>query len=412
MPQLTMTNKHLTNLGLGGYIFIGTTAVLIPSIMPSITTEFTALGLTIATIGLIFPARAIGAMIGNLVSGVGSDLLGRQRLVWLAALLLAVSLGLAAVAKPWVLFATGFVLVSAMQGALSTGINALIADTNQNARGRMLNLLHGLYGVGAAISPLIIGGLIDRGLPWRWALGSTGLIWLMYAMVAYQFDHRPIDKRPDRLEKDKTLAWAMLADRPFLGLFLIAFIYNAVAWSLLAWVAVFMQQSNNASTFIAASSVSIFYVALTIGRFICAAFAEQIGYAKTLFILGLGITLTYPLVIMGENTILIVIGVFLTGLGFSGLFPTAMAYGARLYPSQTGAVSGTLSGAMTIGAMIPPLWTGIIADLWNFQAALAFNYILIPPLIAIALYLKRVEMRTTSSSGIESKTCAKGVEGP
>ena len=170
-----MAKQHLTNVGLGGYLFIGTTAVLIPSVMPSITSEFTALGLSLATIGLIFPAKAIGGVLGNLVSGVGSDLLGRSRLVWLSALLLALSLGLAAMSKPWIFFATGFVLISATQGALSTGINALIADTNPNARGRMLNLLHGIYGVGAAISPLIIGGLIDRGLPWRLALGGDSI---------------------------------------------------------------------------------------------------------------------------------------------------------------------------------------------------------------------------------------------
>ena len=218
------------------------------------------------------------------------------------------------------------------------------------------------------------------------------MIWLIYAVVAYQFDRHPTNKS---VEKEQTVTWMMLADKPFLGLFFIAFIYNAVAWSLLAWVAVFLQQTSDISTFTAVSSISIFYVALTIGRFLCAAYAEQIGYAKTLLILGVGVTLTYPLVILGGNTIIVVSGVFLTGLGFSGLFPTAMAYGARLYPDQAGALSGTLSSAMTIGAMIPPLWTGILAELWSFQAALAVNYILVPPLIVIALYLRYVEVQGT-----------------
>lgn len=67
--------------------------------------------------------------------------------------------------------------------------------------------------------------------------------------------------------------------------------------------------------------ISIFYVALTSGRFIYAAFAEKIGYAKLLLVLAIGITLTYPLVLM-ENNLIVVIGVFLTGLSLSGLFPT------------------------------------------------------------------------------------------
>lgn len=388
----TALNRALTRLGLGGYLFIGTAAVLMPSVMPSITAEFSATGLTVAAIGLIFPARAIGGIVGNLASGLGSDLLGRQRLVWLSALLLAASLGLTALAKPWMLFVLGFALVSVTQSGVSTGINALIADANRDARAKMLNLLHGIYGAGAAISPLVIGALIAGGLPWRWALGGTGLIWLIYALIAFRFDQPASAPKAAANEEKLNLKW--LAEKPFLSLFLIAFIYNGVAWSLLGWIGVFAQQSAGASTFFSVAIISVFYVALTLGRFGCAAYAEQLGYAKTLLILGIGITLTYPLILFELDSFVAVLGVFLTGLCLSGLFPTAMAYGARRYPEQTGTLSGTLSVAMTFGAMVPPLWTGIIADGWSFQAALAVNYVMVPPLILIALYLRRLERET------------------
>ncbi len=229
-------NRHLTNLSLIGYLFIGTAAVLIPSIMPFITEEFMAAGLTLAAIGLIFPARSAGSILGNILAGIGSDLLGRWRLVWLSVFILAASLALAAVTKLWLLFMIGFV-------------------------------------------------------------------------------------------------------------------------------------------------------------FMCAAFAERTGYAVTLLVMAVGLTLTYPLVVLGNNSILVVAGVFLSGLSFSGLFPMALAYGTRLYPEQTGTVTGTLNVAMTVGAMIPPLWTGIIAESWGMQIALGINYIMVLPMIFLALYLGRVEAR-------------------
>ena len=389
LPNLN--NRRLTLFGLLGYIFIGTAAVLIPSVMPSITEEFTATGLTMAAIGLIFPARAVGGIFGNLLAGVGSDLLGRQRLIWLSALLLAVSLALAGLARPWVLFIVGFVMVSAAQAALSTGINAMIADANREARAKMLNLLHGIYGLGAAVSPLVIGSLIDGGLHWRWALGGTGLIWLIYGLLVRQLV--PPETATAQNDKSQKLDLRMLTERPFLALFLIAFIYNGVAYSLLGWVALFMQETVGFSTFFSVAMISVFYVALTLGRFICAAYSERLGYATTLLILAVGITVTYPLVVLDVNAGLAVAGVFLTGLSLSGLFPTAMAYGARLYPDQTGTVSGTLNVAMTFGAMLPPLWTGVIADWWSFQAALTINFVMVPPLILIALYLGRIEAR-------------------
>lgn len=383
-------NRYQTYLGLIGYLFIGTAVILVPSVMPSITEEFAATGMTLAAIGLIFPAREIGGLLGNLLSGIGSDVIGRRRFVWLAALLLATALGLAAVMRIWAIFVIAFMLVSAAQASLSTGINAMIADANRAARGRALNTLHAVYGVGAAISPLAIGYLLERGIPWRWALAGAGLIWLLYGFVAWLSYYT--EATAEQAGPTRKLDLAMLRRGPFLALFVIAFVYNGVAWSLLGWVALFMQQTAGFSTFFSVSMISIFYVALTIGRFLCAAYAEKLGYATIFLVLALGITLTYPLVVLG-TPLLVVIGVFLTGLSLSGLFPTALAYGSRLYPEQTGTVTGTLSVAMTLGSMAPPLWTGIIADRWSFQTALGVNYLLVLPLVFIALYLGRNEVR-------------------
>lgn len=383
-------NRYQTYLGLIGYLFIGTAVILVPSVMPSITEEFAATGMTLAAIGLIFPAREIGGLLGNLLSGIGSDVIGRRRFVWLAALLLATALGLAAIMRIWAIFVVAFMLVSAAQASLSTGINAMIADANRAARGRALNTLHAVYGIGAAISPLAIGYLLEQGLPWRWALAGAGLIWLLYGAVAWLSYHA--EATAEQAGPTRKLDLTMLRRGPFFALFVIAFVYNGVAWSLLGWVALFMQQTAGFSTFFSVSMISIFYVALTIGRFLCAAYAEKLGYGMIFLVLAVGITLTYPLVVLG-TPLLVVIGVFLTGLSLSGLFPTALAYGSRLYPEQTGTVTGTLSVAMTLGSMAPPLWTGIIADRWSFQTALGVNYLLVLPLVFIALYLGRSEVR-------------------
>jgi FHS family glucose/mannose:H+ symporter-like MFS transporter len=174
-------------------------------------------------------------------------------------------------------------------------------------------------------------------------------------------------------------------------LFLIAFIYNGVAVSLLGWVGVFIKQSAGASTLFSVSLISVFYIALTLGRFLCAGLSERIGYASTILILAIGITLTYPLVVLSSGPLLMAVGVFLTGLSLSGLFPTALAYGARHYPQQTGIVTGTLSVALTFGSMIPPLWTGVIAEASGLQIALGVNYLMVLPLIGIAIYLGRLE---------------------
>ena len=385
-------NRAATALGLTGYLFIGTAAVLIPSVMPFITGEYMTAGVTLTVIGLIFPARAAGGILGNLLAGVASDRYGYYRLVWMAALALGLSLALAGAARLWLLFLAAFALISVVQASLTTGINAMVADANRAGRARALNVLHGVYGAGAAISPLVIGVILERGAPWRWTLAATGLIWLVYGGGALLF-YRTDGAADGESGREQGLDWGMLRNASFLALFLIAFIYNGVAYSLLGWVAVFMQESAGFSTFYSISTVAVFYAALTAGRFVCAAFAERLGYAATLLVLAAGLILTYPLVVFSADPILMVVGVFLTGLSLSGLFPTALACGSRLYPRQSGAVTGLLNVSMTAGAMLPPLWTGFFADLWSFQGALGLNYSMAWLLLAVCLYLARAESR-------------------
>ncbi len=384
----------VTLLGLAGYLFIGTAAVLIPSVMPFLTEEYLAAGLTLGTIGYIFWARAGGGVVGNLLAGVGSDRIGYHRLVWIAALAVAATLALTAAAQPWLLFLAGFALISIAQASLATGINAMIADANPDSRARALNVLHGVYAVGATISPLVFGFVLQVGVRWRWTVAATGLIWLAYGAIASLF-YRSNGSTAGEGARGQGLDWGMLRNAGFLSLFLIAFIYNGVAYSLLAWVALFMQESAGLGTLASISSVSVFYVALTAGRFICAAFAERIGYARTLLVLAVVLIVIYPLMLLSTDPAMLMIGVFLTGLSLSGLFPTALAYGSRLYPDKTGAVTGLLNVAMTAGAMLPPWWTGELADIWSFQTALGINYSMAWILIAVCLVLGRLERRET-----------------
>ncbi len=436
-PTSAAPAMPVTALGLTGYLFIGTAAVLIPSVMPFITDEYMATGLTLTAIGLIFPARAVGGILGNLLAGIASDRLGYSRLVWMAALALAASMALAGAARIWFLFLAAFALISIVQSSLTTGINAMVADANRDSRARALNVLHGVYAVGATISPLVFGIVLEQGLPWRWTMAATGLIWLVYGAGALLLIRRispataspadpgtaPANEGPENAldpetkttpqsgastsilssvwaEIQDTLSanWGMLRNAGFLSLFLIAFIYNGVAFSLLGWVALFMQESAGLSTFYSISMISVFYVALTAGRFLCAAYAERLGYAPTLLILAVGLALTYPLVVFSSTAAPLVIGIFLTGLTLSGLFPTALAFGSRLYPQQSGAVTGILNVAMIAGAMLPPLWTGVFSDIWSFQTALGINYSMAFLLLAVCLYLARLERQTARTS--------------
>ena len=104
----------------------------------------------------------------------------------------------------------------------------------------------------------MIGYVLETGVPWRWALAGTGIIWLLYGVIAAQlYDSDRAHPAPvvDASNSPaKTTGWRMMAQGPFVALFLIAFIYNGVAYSLLVWIAVFMQTDAGLSAFFSINS--------------------------------------------------------------------------------------------------------------------------------------------------------------
>jgi len=370
----------LTLLCLSGYFFIGSLATLFPSIMPAVIGGF---HLSLPQVGAIFPASSIGGLLGGVLAGIWSDRVGRKPFFCGGALLSGFSLLGAFAAPNWPLFVGCFLLLGAAQGALGNSINALMLDLNSLRRGKALNSLHGIYSLGATVSPLLIKQMLGPAMNWRGTLFAAGSVWVTLSLVALGFRYPAAS---DAGTQRRTFNIALLGNGLFAMLFAVAFIYNGVAWALLGWVKEFLRRVGADAGF-ASGMISLFYLGLTGGRFACAYFSERLGYSKTLLLCAVGTTLVYPLATFGDRPLWIACGVFLSGLFLSGLYPTALAYGTRLFPAITGTITGTMSVAMTLGASLPPWWTGVIGGAWGLPVALRFNYLLVVPLVGIGLYL-------------------------
>lgn len=380
-------HSALGRLSIVGYFLLGTVVMIFPPLMASAMEEF-KLGL--ASLGLFFPAKALGGMFGGFFIGLWSDLVGRRWIVFASALALGLGLFAASLTTSWVLFLVAFMLAGVAQSAVATVVNALASDVSESTRGKGLNILHGVYGLGAAVGPLAIAWMLAIDINWRTILMVSALSWLIFGAVSVFFAHPKIEASS---KNGRKFNLALFKHEVFFLLFIIAFVYNGVALSLLGWVSVYLQQAG-ITQFIATSMISLFYLGMTVGRFACAAISERRGYASTIMICAVGTVVTYPLVVVGQSALWLGIGVLMSGLFVSGLYPTALAYGSRAFPALAGTITGGLSVAMTLGAMLPPWWTGIVAEAWNFQTAVGINFVLVLPLIWVAFRLKRDEQAT------------------
>ncbi len=262
-----------------------------------------------------------------------------------------------------------------------------------------LNMLHGLYSIGAMTGPLVAAVILTSHAGWRAIFFGSSLVWFTYTIIiVFTKFPAPSAKRREH-GKPSLKSAAMLLSPTLLMLFLVSFLYNGTATSLVSWINTYLD-TVDFPLLLGASMVSIFYLGLALGRFACGILSERIGYAKVILICAVGSLVFYPMAIYFSHPFLIATGVFFAGLFFSGLHPTGMALASRHFPAYSGTIASLLSVAMAVGAMSVPWLTGFTADYAGFKAGFGISVALLAVLVVIAFWLLKAEKPDSVNASI------------
>lgn len=152
---------------------------------------YVGMGLPTATLGVAWkamradfhrPLSSLGVVVvtftvGYLVATSTHRLLAARLVTWalLAAASAVAAVGAFAFALTgrWVVLLAGAALIGLSAGNVDAALNAQVALHHS---GRMMNLMHGGFGLGATLGPLLMTALLDRGVSWRWGYGVLGVV--------------------------------------------------------------------------------------------------------------------------------------------------------------------------------------------------------------------------------------------
>jgi MFS family permease len=381
-----------------GYFIIGVATKVVAPTLPFIMRDFC---ITTGVAGAIFTVNAAGNFVGVLAGGIFSDLLGKKPLIILGCILQVIGLAFTAKFNSWAFILVLSFVIGLGRGFLNTSFNALISDINAHRKGAAFNTLHGIYGVGSLVGPAFIGFLLYFDYGWRFVYYGIAVLWLLYVLTvipikypsAAKKEKASIDSNTNVYSSEKdtngskmALIKTVLINPAFIMLFMVSFIYNGSAGSLTGWINTYLEGGKN-TILLGAGMLSIFYLGISLGRFICRFLSEKIGYLKTILVCSLGCLIFYPLIIFEVTPVLIAVSVFFSGLSFSGLHPTGMAYANTLFPSISGTVSGLLATALSLGTMTIPWIVGLVAEKSNFQIGFTIGYVLVVVLVGISTIL-------------------------
>lgn len=364
MDAITRRRALIITIGsfIAFFLFGAVEAVKGPT-LPALIGE---MGYSYSAGGSIVTAAYLGFLIACLVTGYISDRVGRKAVVAIA--LLAYLAGIAGYASStsFALFVASFFLVGFGGGAIELGCNHIIIDV-QKKPGMYLNLLAFFYGIGAMLAPLYAGGIMRAGGSWRdaylYLLPATLFMLLFFAVARYP-------ARPDAAANNPDFrAVARVAfTRRMLWVYVLVFAYVAAEIAMATWLVEYLEKFRNVPLDSSATWLSLFFAGIMAGRFVGSFFVERIGELRIMTACSLAALVCIAVGLAGPDSLVFLLP--LTGLFFSIILPTAIAYVSKLHKENLGPLLGFLLCFIGVGGMAGPWAVGALNDAAGLRVGL------------------------------------------
>lgn len=352
-----------------GLLLIGWAGLLVPSLIREIERDFVQ---TDAGLGIFYLINAVAYATGSFGGGMLTERFGRRRVLMLATALLGLGVAMLGIVPIWILMLIAAIPAGFGAGAIDGGVNGLVLDLFPKTRGRALNTLHLFYGIGALSSPLVVGRLVEAGVPWQALVLATAVVTVPIAMLwaVIRLPHGRYEavtvegvQRPGRL----ALRWPLIA----LEIAIACYVASEVGVS--SWLIRFLEEAPLA---LATTSLSLYWAGLAVGRLVSARFSDRFDHLRlaTLSVLVAGLATIAAVLVPSLEASIALFAV--VGFASGPVFPLIIAIGGERHPDRSAAVSGFLTSAAVVGGVIYPPVMGFVSVSVGLPAAMMGTAIL------------------------------------
>jgi len=353
---------------------------------PSVPVIVDSLGITYAQAGFLFTLLSLGSLFGSSVGAIASDSVNRKRLLVSLCGLFGIGLigmGFAPgyVALCFTVF--GFSLFGSPIGSIGQSV---MLDMYPTQRGRYMSLQTLFAAVGSFLAPLLVAVNIAGGLSWRWPFVETALlVVILTSVMAFVRIPNASGDRSSRVPLR-----SIIRNPNMLIASVLIFLYIAVDLGFSYWLAEYFHSELGVSLRLSSAAVSIFLIGMITGRLTTSWLVKRVA-TKRILLFGLslaGVSLACFLLIpnVGAKALF----ACLYGLGIGPVFPLMVAKASEEYPKQSGAVTGLLFACMSLGGMVFPLLSGVLATAIGIERSYYLPlFVLVLIFIGLLIWIRR-----------------------
>jgi len=332
-----------------------------------------SLGVPVSTVGFIAAASTVVGIVVSLPAGILSDIIGRRRVILMAAIVFATAPFLyLLVSLPWQL-----VLVRIYHG-LATAIlgpvaMAAVADTFEKGRGERMGWYSSATMIGRFLAPFV-GGALIFGEDFHWVYIADGLAGVVALLAAIRL---PLATRAStsgrealRRERGKVgrEIGVILRNPGILATSGIEAVQYFAFGCLETFLPIYLKEELGLSPFKIGLLFTVQILAATLTKPLMGRFSDRYGRVPMIAAgLALGGASTAVMLYSGNYLVLMVlIGLF--GLGLATVTASTAALVADLSRAYSrGSALGVLSSIMDIGHSTGPMVSGLLISAYFYR---------------------------------------------
>ena len=257
-------------------------------------------------------------------------------------------------------------------GAIDAALNNYVAI---HYTSKHMSWLHCFWGLGAIISPFVMSYALASSV-WNDGYRIVAFIQLgIGALMLFTLPLWKVNKTPS-LEGQNSRSVGIVGALKIKGvpyLLIGFFAYCAAEATAMGWAGTYFSQVKGVSEQTAAAYASLFFIGLTVGRFVGGFIMDKIGDRK-MIIIGtitaiLGVLCMFiPMFITIDGELLEVVGFIVIGLGFAPIYPCIIhATPYNFGTENSGAIIGIqMASAYTGSTLMPPLY-GFVGKILGYN---------------------------------------------
>ena len=347
------------------FIGLGVPDSLIGSAWPAMHTE---LNIPVEAVSIITFLISGCTVLSSIFSARILNKLGTARVTaFSTAMTAAALLGYSFAPSFWFMIPLAVVL-GLGAGAIDSGLNNYVA---LHCKASHMNFLHCFYGVGVSLSPYLMSQALSN-IGWRG--GYRYAFYVQLGITILLIVSVPLWKKnssAEQTEEEKNINLSLLQMAKISEVrlvWVIMLVTNAIEYACGVWGSTYLVEEKGFETKHGALALTIYYVGMSIGRFVSGLLADKISTWKRI---GIGTVILAPAVaimLLPLHGTVSVIGLFLIGLGNGSIYPNMIHLTPHNFGKEASqSIMGSQIAFAYIGVMLAPPAVSLVSRFFGIK---------------------------------------------